>query len=58
MNNVIEQVNKKDDLTKLIGHFYRIIDSLLEAENLNDLQKGQVESIKSIFGVINKVVPF
>ena len=48
---------QEDDLIESIKHFYRIIDGLLEADNLNDLQKGQVESIKSIFGsILSKVV--
>ncbi|NQU99987.1 MAG: hypothetical protein HQ538_04565 [Parcubacteria group bacterium] len=51
-NPEIEEI----DLTESVRHFYRIIDSLLEADNLNDSQKGQIESIKSIFGSINKVV--
>ena len=46
------------DLVESVEHFHRIIGSLLEADNLNDLQKGQVESINFIFESILIIAVF
>jgi len=57
MKNNIKKITQKADPAESVKHLYRIIDSLLGANNLSDLQKGQIESIKSIFGsILSKAV--
>jgi len=52
-----DQVIQEDDLAELVKHLHRIINNFLEAKNLNDSQKGQIESIRFIFGsILSKVV--
>ncbi len=57
MNREIEADIQEVDLTESVKYLYRITTQLLDADNLTVLQKANVESIKTIFGlVLNTVV--